>query len=213
MRCPSCGRDNPADAAFCANCGAALQHRCPRCGQTAPADAAFCPNCGFAFASGSPPQEGPAPQPSAVPVPLPALTPAVIPEEYVGFWIRLVAAIVDGIILGVVNGLISLVSPMGGTAWGLPLLVGSGNLVINLLYYWLFIGLKGQTPGKMLVGVKVVDAQGRGPGIWKAFLREIPGKIVSTVFLFIGYLWIAFDGKKQGWHDKIAGTFVVRSKP
>lgn len=133
-----------------------------------------------------------------------------------GFWIRLVAAIVDGVILGVINGLISFALPawaMGGTTWGLPVLVGSGlNLVINLLYYWLFIGLKGQTPGKMLVGARVVDEQGRIPGLWKAFLREIPGKIVSTVFLFIGYLWIAFDEKKQGWHDKIAGTVVVRSR-
>jgi uncharacterized RDD family membrane protein YckC len=130
----------------------------------------------------------------------------------VGFWIRLVAAIVDSVILGVVTGLISFALPRGGTAWGLPL-VGTGlNLVINLLYHWLFTGLKGQTPGKMLIGAKVVDEQGRIPGLWKAFLREIPGKIVSTVFLLIGYLWIAFDHKKQSWHDKIAGTFVVRSR-
>ncbi|MSQ13950.1 MAG: zinc-ribbon domain-containing protein [Dehalococcoidia bacterium] len=96
MRCSSCGRDNPTDAAFCANCG-------------------------FAFTFASPPHEGPTPPLPVVPSALvPSQAPAAtFPRTYAGFWIRLVAAIVDSLILGVVNGFISFASPalpLGGTA-------------------------------------------------------------------------------------------------
>jgi uncharacterized RDD family membrane protein YckC len=62
----------------------------------------------------------------------------------------------------------------------------------------------------MLVGVKVVNAQGDIPGLRRAALREILGKIISAIVLFLGFLWIAWDRQKQGWHDKIAGTYVVK---
>ena len=78
------------------------------------------------------------------------------------------------------------------------------------LYHWLFIGLKGQTLGKMAVGIKVVNARGSIPGLGDAALREILGKIVSTIVICLGFLWIIWDGRKQGWHDKIAKTYVVR---
>ncbi len=80
------------------------------------------------------------------------------------------------------------------------------------LYYWLFTGLNGQTPGKMLIGIKVVDEQGNVPGLGRAALREIVGKTVSTIPFFLGFLWIGLDRRKQGWHDKLARTSVVRSR-
>lgn len=67
------------------------------------------------------------------------------------------------------------------------MLVGSGfNVVISFLYHWLFIGLKGQTPGKMLVGIKVVREDGKVPGLGTAALRETVGKLVSGIVLGLG---------------------------
>jgi len=80
------------------------------------------------------------------------------------------------------------------------------------LYLWLFTGLKGQTLGKMVVGIKVVNAEGSIPGLGRAALREVLGKIISSIALCIGFLWIVRDGRKQGWHDKIANTYVVRAE-
>ena len=62
----------------------------------------------------------------------------------------------------------------------------------------------------MAVGIKVVDRQSNIPGLGPAALREVLGKIVSGIAFCIGFLWIAFDSNKQGWHDKIASTYVVK---
>ena len=84
------------------------------------------------------------------------------------------------------------------------------EILLLWLYYWLFTGLKGQTLGKMAVGIKVVNAEGSVPGLGIATLREVPGKIASYIVIFPGFLWIIWDRRKQGWHDKIAKTYVVR---
>ena len=57
----------------------------------------------------------------------------------------------------------------------------------------------------------VVNAQGEPPGITKAIVREILGKFVSEMALFMGYFWIGRDEKKQGWHDHTASTYVIRA--
>jgi uncharacterized RDD family membrane protein YckC len=121
--------------------------------------------------------------------------------EYMGFWIRFGAAIIDFIPIAV----ISIILPF--FAYG-----GASLLVIFILglYYWLFTGLTGQTLGKMAVGIKVVNVQGDRPGLGVAALREILGKLISTIVICIGFIWIAFDNNKQGWHDKIASTYVVK---
>jgi uncharacterized RDD family membrane protein YckC len=64
----------------------------------------------------------------------------------------------------------------------------------------------------MALGIKVVDREGRPPGLWKAFLREVVGKILSGLVIYIGYIWVAFDSEKRGWHDHIAGTYVVSAR-
>ena len=155
MECKICAQDNPHEALFCANCGAALV--------------------------------------TTVKQPLPAvpepLVEPVVTVEYMGFWIRFGAAIIDAILIAILSAFF-------------PLTL--------LLYYWLFTGLKGQTPGKMLVGIKVIDNRGNKPGLVVAALREIPGKIISAVVLFIGFLWIAWDTQKQGLHDKLATTYVIK---
>ena len=171
MECKVCTRDNPPEARFCGNCGAAL-------------------------ATTAGPPSPVAPEPRIAPI---------VAVEYMGFWIRFVAAIIDSVIVWVFFGVLS------SLAYILP--VSVILLVGPLSYYWLFTGLKGQTPGKMLVGIKVVNVQGNRPGLASAALREIPGKLVSAIVFFLGFLWIAWDRQKQGWHDKIAITYVVKAEP
>jgi len=137
--------------------------------------------------------------PAATVVPSQAATVPVIAVEYASFWIRFGAAIIDAIAVSVLSSILSLLPYLSFVSW-----------LFILLYYWLFIGFRGQTPGKMVVGIKVVNAQGDRPGLGGAALREILGKLISTIALFIGFLWIAFDINKQGWHDKIASTYVVK---
>ena len=165
--------------------------RCESCGHDNPPEARFCANCGSSLAP-------------AVELPVPGVEPAApaVAVEYMGFWIRLAAAIIDYLVIFAVSALLSF-RPV----------VGSGfAILVYWLYHWLFIGLKGQTLGKMAVGIKVVDAAGSVPGLGRAALREIPGKIVSTIAICLGFLWVAWDEQKQGWHDKIASTYVVSAR-
>jgi uncharacterized RDD family membrane protein YckC len=172
--------------------------RCQRCGHDNPPEARFCANCGFSLA--------PAVEP---PSPVPAAKPAVA-FHYMGFWIRLAAAVIDYLVISVSSSLFSLTL----NVLALPSQVGVFLLFpVFWLYHWLFIGLKGQTLGKMAFGIKVVnDDSGSVPGLGRAALREIPGKILSTIALHLGFLWVIWDKRKQGWHDKIAGTCVLKVK-
>lgn len=73
--------------------------------------------------------------------------------------------------------------------------------------FWLF---KQATPGKMAVGIKVVDAKtGNAMSLGQAIGRYV-AYFMSTIPLGLGFIWAAFDPRKQGWHDKLAGTVVVR---
>lgn len=77
---------------------------------------------------------------------------------------------------------------------------------------WFWVSCHGQTPGKRVVGARVVDAEtGEPVSVGKGIVRYL-GYFVSMLGLFIGYLWVGFDPKKQGWHDHIAGTVVVRNR-
>lgn len=82
------------------------------------------------------------------------------------------------------------------------------SIFISAVYFTYFHGSTGRTPGKMLLGLKVVQTAEKNMTYGIAFLRWI-GYFVSALPLYIGFLWAAFDGKKQGWHDKIAGTVVI----
>ena len=118
--------------------------------------------------------------------------------EYMGFWIRLAASIVDSIILTIVQIILSSI--------GLSVI----SLFVGLVYGVLFIGLRGQTPGKMAFGIMVVDEHGNVPGIRRAIIREIPGKLISTIVILLGYFWVIWDPRKRAWHDHMSGTFVIR---
>ena len=155
--------------------------------------------------------------PPAVP-PSPALGGAFgggpeVELDYAGIGVRLAAFFIDLMVTFVLVSVLALVLGLSGPEFftqgeGVTVLDYLGY-VLPLAYAVLFIGLRGQTIGKMVVGVKVIREDGSLPGLGSAALRETFGKLISGVALLLGYIWIGFDSKKQGWHDKIAGTVVV----
>jgi uncharacterized RDD family membrane protein YckC len=151
-------------------------------------------------------------------------------RRYGGFWRRLFAFLVDKAILYFVSlilfliGLLALglrhnlmdripTSPADLThGMGIfALLYLTASLLAGMTYFTWFHGITGRTPGKMLLGLRVIQASGdpMTPGI--AFLRWV-GYLISGPVLCLGFFWIAFDGRKQGWHDKIAATVVIRER-
>lgn len=119
-----------------------------------------------------------------------------------GFGRRLGAALIDGILLTLVFWILVAILPVGA-AYAIYLL---GSIAY---YTALEGGPTGQTLGKKAVGIRVYDLRNGGPiGYGRAFVRWI-GRIVSTVVIFIGYLWMLWDPQKQTWHDKMAGSVVV----
>jgi uncharacterized RDD family membrane protein YckC len=90
----------------------------------------------------------------------------------------------------------------------LELLTLLSVLGFSVVYFVGFWSTDGQTIGKTILGLRVVTSDGSQRSAAKAFLRYI-GYIVNTLLLSIGFLWAAFDQRRQGWHDKIAGTLVI----
>jgi uncharacterized RDD family membrane protein YckC len=86
--------------------------------------------------------------------------------------------------------------------------VGVIILVTSAVYFLFFWTLAGQTPGKMLLGLRVVSLDGSRITFWQA-LRRFAGYFLSAWALYIGYFWVLIDNRRQGWHDKLAGTIVV----
>ncbi|SEM70530.1 Uncharacterized membrane protein YckC, RDD family [Syntrophus gentianae] len=141
------------------------------------------------------------------------------PYRYGGFWKRSFAYLVDKIILFficllfLVVGLSALSSGFNGLEPGK--IIGRFSLIyyltthlLGMLYFTYFHGISGQTPGKMLLGLQVIQSSGEKMTLGLAFLRWV-GSIFSGLILYLGFLWIIFDRKKQGWHDKIAETLVI----
>ncbi|SPL72610.1 RDD family protein [Acinetobacter stercoris] len=134
--------------------------------------------------------------------------------EYAGFWIRLLATIIDTIILLAI--LIPLSIILDATGSGVEEIqpqISISELAWQLLcavVYIIFWVKCSGTPGKLLLRLKVLDeATGNKISITQGIIRYL-GYIVSAIVFCIGYFWIAFDSKKQGWHDKMAKTVVVR---
>jgi uncharacterized RDD family membrane protein YckC len=203
MECSVCGVENESEALACRICGAkltAVTIPCPGCQEANALVARYCRRCGASLAA-RPLAASPAEQQRGREAPSPGGLGTAAYPGYVGFRIRLVAWAAD-------SALVFLA--------GLVVIVLSDNVYLAILaqlaYYTLFTGLKGQTPGKMLVGIKVVDERGQPPGIGRAALREIPGKFLSGIVLYLGFVWVAWDEKKQGWHDKLAHTHVIRER-
>ena len=218
---------------------------CQRCGSPIPADpeAKFCARCGASL----PERTEPNPSVDSVAEPVPA-EPADEPTStvadtvtieapsqvastpYGGFFVRLVAYLVDGAIqsvaLGVIGGILAgIIAATYGLAaytestdslatasvFGAIVIFGVISLALSVAYYVVLPPVFGATPGKLIFGYEIVDSEFRRIGYGAAVLRLL-GYIVSGAVLYLGFIWIGVDDKKQAWHDKIAGTFVVKKE-
>jgi uncharacterized RDD family membrane protein YckC len=179
----------------------------------------------------------PPPPPGGYPPPAPPLPPAGYPAPqgygyapqatYGGFWIRLVAVIIDGFIIAIPIVILSVIisvaslaaagassnssgqTAVNGIGAGAQLLIQLIGFVITVGYFVYFWGT-GSTLGMRLFRLRVVDSNTGAPiGFGRAALRYV-GYIISAVVCYIGLIWAAFDPRKQGWHDKIANTVVVQ---
>ncbi len=84
--------------------------------------------------------------------------------------------------------------------------------ILGVLYYVLLTTMRGQTLGKMALGIQVIDRRGNIPSLGTVLLREIVGKFLSGLVLYLGYVWAGWDREKRGWHDHIASTYVIRKQ-
>jgi len=128
--------------------------------------------------------------------------------QYAGFWIRVASYLIDAIILGVVNIVLSFIFTGGYNPFTPNGALTLISFVVNACY---FCGLEASerqaTLGKMIVGVKVGDLHGNRISVGQAIGRYF-AKILSAFILCIGFMMVGWDAKKQGLHDKLAGTYV-----
>jgi uncharacterized RDD family membrane protein YckC len=133
--------------------------------------------------------------------------------EYAGFWIRLGATTIDFIILLLILYLISQAVLKAASPdvpeWFFIPIFSCIFWILNIIYFVGFWAWRGQTPGKILTGIKIIRTDS-SPVNWQYALLRYLGCIAATVIFFMGFIWIAFDSRKQGLHDKIADTYVVK---
>ena len=145
-----------------------------------------------------------------------------------GFWRRAIAFAVDGAVLGVLFGALTALTSVFlrrplphlsqlGPDYLVDVAVNGDALTLTALglfvaltlaYFAVFHGLVGQTVGKRLVGIRVIDGFGERLSLGRAMLRSF-GYLASSVVLLLGFLWIGFDREKRGLHDWVADTYVI----
>jgi len=138
--------------------------------------------------------------------------------EYVGFWPRVGAAIIDTIlILIIVAPLVTWIyGPEYWLSTEIKLIAGPADFLISWVFpaiaailFWIY---RQATPGKMAIGAKIVDEKTGGKPSTGQLIGRYLGYYVSILPLMLGIIWVGIDSRKQGFHDKLAGTLVVRSK-
>lgn len=144
--------------------------------------------------------------------------------ERAEFGERLVAYLVDSLIVGLIAGipagclgaLLSLLFDLeSGEGIGLYALLVTLVVMIavmgSFLYYGLMWSRTGQTLGKKMMGLRVITTDGENPGFWRAIGRAVIGYWLSSAVFSLGFLWMLWDDQKQTWHDKLFGTYVVKA--
>lgn len=134
----------------------------------------------------------------ATPPPIAAVPPVVVSASTLvraGFWIRLAASALDGLLVALAVGLV-------------PHMFRPNYLLIYAAYCILLWGLRGTTIGGIVCNLKVVRLDDRRVDWPTALVRGLGG-FLSFFAAGIGFIWVSFDEQRQSWHDKIAGTTVV----
>jgi uncharacterized RDD family membrane protein YckC len=141
-----------------------------------------------------------------------------VEPHYVGFWARVLAALIDSICLGIV------IYPVAYLVYGAvyfepggPWFRGPLDVVLNLVFpvmavllFWVY---RSATPGKMVLRARIVDASTlQAPAKWQLLVRYL-GYYLSMLPLGLGMLWVGWDDRKQGFHDKLARTVVIYDSP
>lgn len=221
MFCSKCGTQVAEGTAFCGACGqptGGVPH------------AAAPPTVAVGGAGGS--TVAVYGSPGAASPHAPAAAPVVLPSPYAGFWLRLLAYLIDGIVIGVVFGIFALMvvaivgigyfrtmlEGMNGEDATIPaafisiiVLVATLSLVANWLYYgWMESSQYQGTLGKMALGLTVTDLYGRRITFARASGRFFAKLITGMIPLGIGYIMAGFTEKKQALHDMIASCLVLR---
>jgi uncharacterized RDD family membrane protein YckC len=134
--------------------------------------------------------------------------------QYVGFWARVAAALIDSVLL------LAIIAPLLYWIYGPQYFADAGGVggLVDVLLNWVLPAIavivfwiyRQATPGKMVIGARIVDARSGGRPSAGQLIGRYLGYYVSMIPLCAGLIWVAFDARKQGWHDKLAGTVVVR---
>jgi len=135
--------------------------------------------------------------------------------EYAGFWIRVGAALVDTVLLFVIM-VPAMTMIYGEGYWqSESLSLGFWDVILNyvlpaiaVILFWIY---RSATPGKMAFRLKIVDARSGGKPSTGQLIGRYFAYYISLLPLLLGIIWVGIDKRKQGWHDKLAGTVVIRS--
>lgn len=135
---------------------------------------------------------------------------------YAGFWIRVLASMIDSILI------LAITTPLLISIYGMDyylteaMVKGPADFLISfilpavaVILFWIY---RSATPGKMALKIVILDARSGQKPTTSQFIIRYFGYFLSMLPLFLGIIWVAFDNRKQGWHDKLAGTVVVRPR-
>ena len=222
MACPTCGSEQPDWAVQCSNCGAQLPSQAT---QSAPPGGYPPPAGSYPPPGGYPPPAGSYPPPGGYPASGGYAWQGAPGSmmggsgSYAGWWYRVGATIIDGLLVGVVTGIIT-----GVIGFGLTSTAFNGRffgrygleLVVEVLYVAAMLSARGQTLGMMAVGTRIADAgSGQAVGFGRAAGRTVLFIVAWWLLLIPGLvdvLWPLWDGRNQTLHDKLVNTVIVRTR-
>jgi uncharacterized RDD family membrane protein YckC len=152
------------------------------------------------------------------------------PLEYAGFWIRVWASLIDTILFGLLLVPVFALT-MGDAQWssierdgmhastmsfqsmgmseGVSVFLNYILPAVVIIIFWVY---KSATPGKLLLKIRIVDAKTGGKPSTAQWLIRYLGYYISAFMFMLGFIWVGLDRRKQGWHDKLATTVVIRDK-
>ncbi|WP_223700927.1 RDD family protein [Sutcliffiella deserti] len=121
-------------------------------------------------------------------------------HRYAGFWMRVLALIIDGVIIGAISYLLGALSGVEDYVF---------SSILGLLYYIIMPVTNLQaTLGKSVLGLKIIDLEGEKISVGQSIGRYF-SQILSAIILLIGYMMVGWTKRKQGLHDKLASTYVI----